>query len=138
MERGDLFLMRVSGIDYGVRGLWAFDTQHRIRNPSEVPWTDAEYEWLLSFNPLVLEFQEPFNEEFEGKSKYSDKIKLNAARIITSVILLSPIEAKNYIEPIIEEKREELAITANRRVRGKLNVTLQDSRDSKLRRFPNR
>jgi hypothetical protein len=104
--------MRVSGTDYGVRGIWAFDKERKIQNPSEAPWTDAEYEWLLSFSPLVLEFQQPFNEEFEGKSKYSDKIKLNAARIITSVIPLSSIEAKNYIEPIIEEKTEELNIPA--------------------------
>jgi hypothetical protein len=48
--------------------------------PSEVPWTDADYERLLFFSPPVLEFREPFHEEFEGKSKYSDKIKLNAGQ----------------------------------------------------------
>lgn len=74
IEHGDLFLMRVSGIDYGVRGIWTFDKERKIQSPSEAPWTDAEYEWLLSFSPLVLEFQQPFNEKFEGKSKYSDKI----------------------------------------------------------------
>jgi hypothetical protein len=111
MNSGDLFLMRVSGPDYGVRGIWAFESEHKIQNPSDVPWTDAEYAWRLSFNPLVLEFSQSFNEEFEGKSKYSDKIKLNAARIMTSVIPLSPIEAKNYLESIIGEKQEELNVS---------------------------
>jgi len=112
MKSGDLFLMRVSGPDYGVRGIWAFESEHKVQNPSEVPWTDAEYAWRLAFSPLVLEFSQPFNEEFEGKSKYSDKIKLNSARIITSVIPLSPIEAKNYLEAIIREKQEELSVIA--------------------------
>jgi hypothetical protein len=111
MKSGDLFLMRVSGPDYGVRGIWAFESEQKVQNPSEIPWTDAEYAWRLAFSPLVLEFGQPFNEEFEGKSKYSDKIKLNAARIITSVIPLSPIEAKNYLEAIIKEKQEELNVT---------------------------
>jgi len=112
IERGDLFLMRVSGPDYGVRGIWAFESERKAEKPSDVPWTDAEYEWLLSFSPLVLEFRKPFNEEFEGKSKYSDKIKLNAGRIVTSVVHLSPDEAKNYLGPLVEEKQEELKATA--------------------------
>ena len=112
IERGDLFLMRVSGPDYGVRGIWTFESERKVEKPSDVPWTDADYEWLLSFSPLVLEFRESFSEEFEGKSKYSDKIKLNAGRIVTSVVHLSPEEAKNYLEPLVSEKREELKTTA--------------------------
>jgi len=115
---GDLFLMRVSGPEHGVRGIWAFETERKVEKPSDVPWTDADYEWLLSFSPLALEFREPFNEEFEGKSKYSDKIKLNAGRIVTSVVHLSADEAKNYLEPLVEEKREELNTTAEYLGRG--------------------
>jgi len=107
-ERGDIFLLRVSGQGYGVRGIWILETQHKVEKPSDVPWTDAEYEWLLTFTPLVLEFREPFHEEFEGKSKYSAKIKLNSGRIEQSVVRLSPSEAGNYLRPIIEEKRNEL------------------------------
>jgi len=70
IERGDLFLMRVSGPDYGVRGIWTFESERKVEKPSDVPWTDADYEWLLSFSPLVLGFRESFSEEFEGKSKY--------------------------------------------------------------------
>jgi hypothetical protein len=112
IQRGDLFLMRVSGPDYGVRGIWAFESERKVEKPSDVPWTDADYEWLLSFSPLVLEFHEPFNEEFEGKSKYSEKIKLNAGRIVTSVVHLSPDETRNYLEPLVSEKREDLKATA--------------------------
>jgi hypothetical protein len=88
--------MQVSGADYEVRAIWTFERERKVEKPSDVPWTDADYEWLLSFWPLVREFREPFNEEFEGKSKYSDKIKLNAGRIVTPVVYLSPEEAKKY------------------------------------------
>ena len=111
IKRGDLFLMRVSGLDCGVRGIWAFENERKTEKPPDVSWTDADYDWLLSFTPLILEFREPFNEEFKGTSKYSNKIKLYAGRIVTSVVHLSPDETKNYLEPLIEEKKEEVNST---------------------------
>ena len=117
ITRGDLFLMRVTGPGYGVSGIWSFETERKTDRPSDVPWTDAEYDWLLTFTPLILEFRVPFHEEFAGPSRYSDKIKLNAGRIATSVVHLSPDETRNYIEPLIEEKKEELRSTAHYRGR---------------------
>jgi len=73
----------------------------------EMPWTDAGYERLLYFTPLVPEFRE----EFQGKSKHSHKIKLDASRIVTSVVHLSAEEATNYLKPLLQEKGDELNAT---------------------------
>jgi len=86
------------------------------KKPIEVPWTDAD--WLFHFTPLVLEFREPFKEELHGGSRFSDKIKLSSVRITGSVVRLSRTEASNYLEPIIQEKRDELGATAQYLGRG--------------------
>ena len=61
IQRVDIFLRPVSGSYYDVRGTWAFEKERTIQDPFQAPWTDAEYESLFSFNPLVPEFREPFN-----------------------------------------------------------------------------
>jgi hypothetical protein len=94
----------------GVHAIWAFLAERKLDSLSIVPWTDAQYDCVLSFSSLV-KFREPFDEEFEGKAKYSSKVKLHAGRIITSVVRLSVDEAKNYVKPIIEEKRKELGVS---------------------------
>ena len=83
-ESGDIFLMRVTGKDYGVRGIWAFESAENVTDQSRVPWTDAEYDMIIHFSPLILEFKEEFSEEFTGVSKYSDKVKFNASRLFGS------------------------------------------------------
>ena len=114
IEAGDIFLMRVTREGGGLHGIWAFQGERRVQSPSEVPWKDGEYEWLLFFNPLLLELREPFDEEFRGRARaYSEKIGLFAGQIVQSVILLKQEEAKTYIEALVEEKREELKVTAH-------------------------
>ena len=110
-KTGDICLVRVSGRNYGVRAIWYVESEKPVESREEVPWTDADYEWLIQLRPLV-ELAEPFSEEFEGKSKYSEKVQINSIRIVQSVVKLTPMEVRNYLEPLMKEKRAELAIEA--------------------------
>jgi hypothetical protein len=107
-QEGDIFLVRTTGKEYGVRGIWVFRRQERVKEETEVPWDGAEYDLILHFEPLILEFAQEFSEEFTGKSKYSEKVKINALRIAGSVIRLSNSEIKVYVEAILKEKKDEL------------------------------
>lgn len=106
-ERGDLFLVRVTGKEYGVRAIWLFEKENPVKDPSEVPWNDAEYDHLLQLRPLV-EFALPFSEEFQGSSKWSEKIRMNSIRFPRSVFQLAPSETKRYLSSIEAEKGKEL------------------------------
>ena len=106
-ERGDLFLVRVTGKEYGVRAIWVFEKENPVKDPSEVPWDDAEYDHILQFRSLE-EFAVPFSEEFQGPSKWSEKIGMNSIRFPRSVFQLSPSETKRYLCSIEGEKGKEL------------------------------
>lgn len=114
---GAIFLMRVTGQargrgpEPGTRGIWAFTSMRKVQQDHpDVPWTDAKYEWLLSFSPLVREFKEPFDEEFKQRQRaWSEKIQMYAGEICRrSVVGLSPKQARNYLLPLIQEKQDEL------------------------------
>jgi len=105
---GDLFLVRLTGKENGVHGIWSFKKERAVESVADVPWTDAEYAYIFYFDPLVLEFGKRFDEEFYGVSKYSEKAKLNSMRIIGSLVRLNGAEAKNYLGAIVVEKASEL------------------------------
>ena len=107
--KGDLFLVRRTGREYGVTGVWLLVGEKDIADSSEVPWFDAEYTWLLSFGPLV-DFQTPMSEEFSGASKYSPKVQISAMRIVGSVVPLRYAETTRYLESILSEKAEECSV----------------------------
>ena len=109
-QRGDIFLVRTTGKGYGVRGIWVFMEQESVKEETEVPWDDAEYDLILNFEPLIQEFKEEFSEDFAGKSKYSEKVKINALKISGSVIRLSNTETKAYLKALLKEKQEELSV----------------------------
>ena len=104
--KGDVFLVRRTGTEYGVTGVWLFSGEEDIRDSDKVPWFDAEYTLLLSFNPFV-DFQTPMSEEFSGMSKFSEKIRISAMRIVGSVVQLTNSEITKYVESILTEKAEE-------------------------------
>lgn len=112
-EKGDLFFVRVTGKDYGLRGIWSFERSTPVESPKEVPWTDAEYGRILYFNQLIREFKKPFCEEFAGKSKYSEKVKFNSARIMGSIKRLNSDEIYNYLTALMREKPDELNVEAS-------------------------
>lgn len=104
--KGDVFLVRRTGIEYGVTGIWLFSGEEDITDSHKVPWFDAEYTLLLSFEPLV-DFQTPISEEFSGVSKFSEKVQIPAMRIVGSVVQLADAEVIKYLELILTEKHGE-------------------------------
>jgi hypothetical protein len=109
-KKGDLFLIRMTaeGSEYGVKAIWRFNREEPITAETEVPWTDAEYEWLLFFEPVDAEFGGLFNEQFTGTSKYSEKVGLSAGVIIGSCRRLADEQGAKYIQAIIREKSKEI------------------------------
>ena len=103
---GDIFLVRRTGREYGVMSVWLFSREEWVTDLAMVPWTDAEYRWLLWFEPLV-DFQTPVSEEFSGVSKFSEKLQINAMRLAGSVVQLSAAEITRYLVLILAEKAEE-------------------------------
>jgi hypothetical protein len=104
--QGDVFLVRRTGIEYGVTGIWLFSKEEDITESHKIPWFDAEYTLLLSFEPLV-DFQTPISEEFSGVSKFSEKVRIPAMRIVGSVVQLADAEVVKYLELILTEKTKE-------------------------------
>lgn len=105
--KGDVFLVRRTGADYGVTGIWLFSTEEDITESHKIPWFDAEYTILLTYSPLV-DFQSPMSEEFAGRSKYSSKVETSAVRLAGSAPILYGPEIVKYLKVIIREKAEEL------------------------------
>ena len=105
-DAGDIFLVRRTGREYGVMGIWSFSKEKEVISQDEVPWHDANYKWLLSLKALV-DFQTPVSEEFTGLSKFSEKVQINAMRLAGSVVQLTLTEIKNYFESILTEKAVE-------------------------------
>jgi hypothetical protein len=105
-REGDVFLVRRTGIEYGVTGIWLFSKEEDITDSHKVPWFDAEYTLLLSFAPLV-DFQTPVSEEFSGVSKFSEKVQISAMRIVGSVVQLADAEVIRYLELVLTEKSGE-------------------------------
>lgn len=108
LKVGDIFLVRRTGRDYGVMGIWSFSKEKEVISQDEVPWRDAKYRWLLRLEPLI-DFQNPVSEEFTGLSKFSEKVQINAMRLAGSVIELTPTEIENYFQSILTEKAVECA-----------------------------
>jgi len=110
-SNGDIFLVRRTGLEYGVTGIWLFSEEEEITDLTRVPWTDAEYTILLSFDKLV-DFESPVSEQFIGVSKFSEKLQMPAMRIIGSVVQLADAEIVKYIELILAEKAEQCLVEA--------------------------
>jgi hypothetical protein len=116
IEVGDILLFRVtghSGEPYGVKAIWQIHAIERVTDNSPIPWKDATYSWLLRCAALVW-FLEPFSEEFATSSKVSQKIQdLYAGQIVGSLVTLKPSRAITYLNAILAEKGDELAIETN-------------------------
>lgn len=104
--KGDVFLVRRTGVEYGVTGIWLFSREEDITDSHKIPWFDAEYTLLLSFEPL-MDFQTPISEEFSGVSKFSEKVQMPAMRIVGSVVQLTDAEVIKYLELVLTEKAQE-------------------------------
>lgn len=111
-QKGDICLVRRTGKQYGVMGIWIFESEEHVDDPSTLPWNDAEYTWHQSFKPIV-DFSSPMSEEFSGTSKFSEKIQIPAMRIVGSAIKLNEDEINKYLGAVLSEKSTELGIMVN-------------------------
>ena len=105
-NEGDICLVRKTGKDYGVMGIWVFREEKPVTTKDEVPWEDADYGWQQWFDPIV-DFETPMSEKFEGKTKFSTKIQMSVARLIGSVATIYEPEITRYLETVLEEKADE-------------------------------
>lgn len=107
-NKGDIFLVRRTGKDYGVMGIWRLLEEKEVSSQDEVPWHDAEYKWQQRFEPVV-DFTVPMSEEFSGTSKFSDKLQVNAMRLVGSAVTLNNDEVVRYLDVILTDKADELS-----------------------------
>lgn len=105
--KGDLFLVRKTGKEYGVLGLWFFSHEKQLLDQSDVPWEDAEYSTQQFFDPYI-DFETPMSEDFSGISKFSEKIQIPAMSIVGSMLELTNDVASRYLNAIKSEKANEL------------------------------
>jgi len=130
MDTGDILLARLlkdGTNEYGVKGIWYFKEYEAVKSQTFVPWTDGQYSTILHFEPLILEFEGIFSEDFRGwesmKIRGLAQIRLNA-----SVISLKATEASDYLKNILSEMKDELNININYNGREiNLEILLQES-----------
>jgi len=106
---GDIFLVRLTGKDYGVMGVWKLLREEDVTSQEEIPWEDYDYKWQQWFDPIV-DFKTPMSEEFQGTSKYSEKLQISAMRIVGSVVTLRDSDIVRYVGRILEEKSADLNV----------------------------
>ena len=139
-NKGDIFFVRKTGKDYGVMGVWVFNEEKDVTSQDEVPWKDFDYRWQLWFDPIV-DFKTPMSEEFAGKTKFSAKIQIAAARLIGSVAVIYEPEIIKYLEAFLKEKAEECSAMAfyqsqNRKISDILQELLGYFRKVKVKTEP--
>jgi MoxR-like ATPase len=102
-----LFLVRLTGQESGVYGVWQFLETIQVTPTQPAPWQDADYSWILKFKPLV-NFKIPFKEEFGVRSRFSEKVQISAQRLHRALIELTHQEAESYISALLNEKLDDL------------------------------
>jgi len=105
-SKGDIFLVRRTGKDYGVMGIWLFKEEKFVTKQDGVSWDGSDYSWQQWFDPIV-DFKAQVSEEFIGKTKFSSKIQMAAARLIGSVAVIYEPEIARYLGMILREKAED-------------------------------
>jgi len=119
-NKGDIFLVRRTGKDYGVMGIWLLKEEKFIANQDGVSWDSSNYSWQQWCDPIV-DFKTHVSEEFIGKTRFSSKIQMAAARLVGSIVFIYGPEVTRYLGMILREKVEECSAMAvyqgqNRRI----------------------
>jgi len=109
-SRGDIFLVRRTGKDYGVIGIWLFKEEKFVTKQDGVYWDGSDHSWQQWFDPVV-DFNTPVSEEFIGKTKFSSKIQMAAARLVGPTVVIYGPEVTRYLGMILREKVEECSAT---------------------------
>jgi putative restriction endonuclease len=111
-KRDDVCIVRETAPNYGVRAIWYFESEKRLRSQTENPWKDFDCEWLVQLRSLV-EFKTRLSEEFKGKRKYSPKMEMFASRLYRSVLRPTQQEAHRYAKAFLVEKPDEMVTEAS-------------------------
>lgn len=110
LTKGDLILFRISGPNYGVKAIWYFERAERVTNQNQVPWSDANYDWILKCKKIV-NFKNRFSEDFQTSSKKSSKIReFFAGGILRSIIAIKKPQLKDYLTNIVKDYTSELEL----------------------------
>jgi hypothetical protein len=105
-SKGDIFLVRRTGKDYGVTGIWSLKEERFVPKQDGVPGGSSDYIWQQCFDPIV-DFEAHVSEEFIGETKFSSKIQMAAARLVGSVAVINESEIARYLGMILREKTDE-------------------------------
>jgi hypothetical protein len=105
-NKGDIFLVRRTGKDYGVTGIWSLKEERFVPKQDGVPGGSSDYIWQQCFDPIV-DFETHVSEEFIGETKFSSKIQMAAARLVGSVAVIHESEIARYLGMILREKTDE-------------------------------
>lgn len=105
-NKGDIFLVRRTGKDYGVMGIWLFKEEKFVTKQDGVYWDSSDHSWQQWFDPIV-DFKTHVSEEFTGKTKFSSKIQMAAARLVGPIVIIHGPEVTRYLGMILREKVEE-------------------------------
>jgi hypothetical protein len=105
-NKGDIFLVRRTGKDYGVTGIWSLKEERFVPKQDGVPGGSSDYIWQQCFDPIV-DFEAHVSEEFIGETKFSSKIQMAAARLVGSVAIIHESEIARYLGMILREKTDE-------------------------------
>jgi hypothetical protein len=105
-SKGDIFLVRRTGKDYGVTGIWSLKEERFVPKQDGIPGGSSDYIWQQCFDPIV-DFEAHVSEEFIGETKFSSKIQMAAARLIGSVAIIHESEIARYLGMILREKTDE-------------------------------
>jgi len=105
-SRGDIFLVRRTGKDYGVMGIWLFKEEKFVPKQDSGSWDGSDHNWQQWCDPIV-DFKTHVSEEFIGKTRFSSKIQMAAARLVGSIVIICGPEVTSYLGMILREKVEE-------------------------------
>jgi len=105
-SKGDIFLVRRTGKDYGVMGIWLFKEEKFVAKQDGVSWDGSDYGWQQWCDPIV-DFKTHVSEEFIGTTRFSSKIQMAAARLVGSIVAMYGSEVTRYLGMILREKVEE-------------------------------
>jgi hypothetical protein len=105
-SKGDIFLVRRTGKDYGVTGIWSLKEERFVPKQDGIPGGSSDYIWQQCFDPIV-DFEAHVSEEFIGETKFSSKIQMAAARLVGSVAVINESEIARYLGMILREKTDE-------------------------------
>lgn len=94
-----MFARRTSGSEpFGVLGILLVAEYRKVTDQSLVPWTDADYEWIIYCEPVQRELPEIYTEIFE------DRV-FGTANLQGAITSLKPEHKRDYLQALLAEAK---------------------------------